>query len=412
MDVESIVNDGASFPARGGVRLTVAGGQAAAQAGAWRAGRRLRLTAGLRLPTRYLDPGVRDARLGSARRGTILTGGVKSASLVELVQEGSALDEAAASIRRHTRDAISRQVAWLSPRSAAIVVAILIGDRVGLDDEVERRLQEAGTYHVIAISGGNIAILAASALFVLRVLAVGRRAGSLLVILLLAAYAFLVRGEASVTRATLMAVIFLLSRLGDFRGSPANTLSISAVMILVAWPQAVFDVGAYLTFGATIGILLGARLMPERLSATGQPPSTPWWRAGYVRVPLGLLMASVCAELALLPLSALVFFRVTFAGLFLNFAAIPLMTVVQIAGMLVVPLDLVCQPGAMLAGRVAHLAAKGLVESASLLDILPWLSFRLPPPHWLVVAAYYFGWVARVVIPAGTGWPPLTWLRR
>ena len=39
-------------------------------------------------------------------------------------------------------------------------MAILIGDRGSLDPDVEQRLQEAGTYHVIAISGGNIAILA------------------------------------------------------------------------------------------------------------------------------------------------------------------------------------------------------------------------------------------------------------
>ena len=36
----------------------------------------------------------------------------------------------------------------------------MIGDRAGLDEGVQRSLQEAGTYHVIAISGGNIAILA------------------------------------------------------------------------------------------------------------------------------------------------------------------------------------------------------------------------------------------------------------
>ena len=54
-------------------------------------------------------------------------------------------------------------------QSAAIVTAIVIGDRAGLDDEVQRRLQEAGTYHVIAISGGNIAILAGLTLVVFRV---------------------------------------------------------------------------------------------------------------------------------------------------------------------------------------------------------------------------------------------------
>ena len=46
----------------------------------------------------------------------------------------------------------------------------------------------------------------------------------------------------------------------------------------------------------------------------------------------------LCAEIALLPIGAFVFSRVTFAGLIVNFAAIPLMTLVQIAGMAAVAL--------------------------------------------------------------------------
>ena len=57
-------------------------------------------------------------------------------------------------------------------------------------------------------------------------------------------------------------------------------------------------------------------------------PASPW-----LRPPAALLVASACAEIALLPIGAFVFSRVTFAGLIVNFAAIPLMAVVQIAGM-------------------------------------------------------------------------------
>ena len=63
--------------------------------------------------------------------------------------------------------------------SAAIVTAIVIGDRTGLDDAVERRLQEAGTYHVIAISGGNIAILAGLTLAAFRLVGMLGRAAML-----------------------------------------------------------------------------------------------------------------------------------------------------------------------------------------------------------------------------------------
>ena len=77
--------------------------------------------------------------------------------------------EASAEIRAFVRRALTRHVGRWSPRSAGIVGAIVIGDRTGLDEAVERRLQEAGTYHVIAISGGNIAILVGLTLLWFRI---------------------------------------------------------------------------------------------------------------------------------------------------------------------------------------------------------------------------------------------------
>src|SRR5262249_47387140 len=56
---------------------------------------------------------------------------------------------------------------------------------------------------------------------------------------------------------------------------------------------------------------------------------------------VSLFVASAATEAALLPAGALFFSRVTFAGLALNFLAIPLMAVAQIAGMAIVPLALI-----------------------------------------------------------------------
>ena len=344
---------------------------------------------------------MRDARVALARRGTILAGGVKSAALVEVRAPGSAAHEAAAAVRLRTRRAVERHVGSRSSRSAAIVVAILIGDRAGLDEEVERRLQEAGTYHVIAISGGNIAILAALAVFAFRSLGARRRTTSLAVIALLVSYAFVVGAEPSVTRATVMAVLFLGARLADFKTGPVNALAASAALLLAASPCSAGEVGFALTFGATLGILVGARLV-------GAGRSVPRWARG----PFGLLLASVSAELALIPVSAWAFSRVTFAGLVLNFAAIPLMTVAQVAGMAVVPLDAAWPAAASVAGFAAHLGAEGLVRSADLVALAPWLSYRLPPPHPLAIAVYYLAWAAWLVPPRAGATPRGVRLRR
>ena len=163
LDVSQIERSGSSNELvevdGGGVRLTVSGALAASHLGEWTAGRRVRVTATLREPAVYLNPGAGDARASLASRGVILVGSIKSAALVVVTHQGSALAEAAASTRAWTRRGLSQFVGRWGSRSAAIATAILIGDRTGLPDEDERRLQEAGTYHVIAISGGNIAIL-------------------------------------------------------------------------------------------------------------------------------------------------------------------------------------------------------------------------------------------------------------
>ena len=95
--------------------------------------------------------------------------------------------------------------------------------------------------------------------------------------------------------------------------------------------------------------------------------------------------------MALLPVAARVFSRVTFAGLLVNFAAIPLMSLGQIAGMALVPLSQVAPPLAVAAGYLAHVGAEGLVESAKVVEWLPWLTYRLPPPSTLVCVLYYVG---------------------
>jgi competence protein ComEC len=106
-------------------------------------------------------------------------------------------------------------------------------------------------------------------------------------------------------------------------------------------------------------------------------------------VVISLFAASVAAEAMLFPVAALVFSRVTFAGLVLNFLAIPLMAVAQIAGMALVPIALVSPAAAALVGWIAHVGAAGLVWSADFVRFVPIVSYRVAPPSWPVVMAYY-----------------------
>ncbi len=376
LDVERVAPlAGASGPdlaanreASGGVMLTVLGTMATSRLPEWRAGRRIRTPADLRRPARYLNPGVVDQERALARRGVRLVGIVKSAALIDVLARGSAVQESAATVRAYARHAIRVAVADRSSRAAAIVTAIVIGDRTGLDDGVERRLQEAGTYHVIAISGGNIAILAGLTLTGFRVLGMLGRVAMLSAAAGLVAYGFLVGGGASVERAVLMAVVYFVGRGWDLRGPPFQALVLAAGVLVLADPLSVGDAGMLLTFGATAAIVAAGQVIGAlRMNR---------WLAPVV----SMFVASAAAEAALLPVAVTWFSRVTLAGLVLNFAAIPMMAVAQLAGMAIVPLHALWPTGARAAGWLAYAGAEGLVRTADFVTFAPWVTWRCPRP--------------------------------
>jgi competence protein ComEC len=375
------------MPVEAGATITVGGSLAAAQSGEWRAGRVIESFATFRRPARYLNRGVPDFQHDLALAGTAWFGSIKSAAMVGVLSRGSQLEETAAVVRRRVRRSVERWVAPHNAVSAAIVTAVLIGDRTGLPDEVRLRLQAAGTYHVIAISGGNIAILTGLLLGLLLICGIGGRPAACITLLLLIAYALVVTAGASVWRATLMAALYLGARLLDHRSPAWNAMATAAAVVVCARPLDVRDAGFLLTFGATAALLEGASRVK---------PAAGWKVRAWL---VASLVASLAVEAALLPITATTFSRVTSAGLLLNLVAVPLMALVQVGGLVVsifADLELIALP----AGWIAYAASAALVESARLVDVMPWLTARVPPPSLVLIVTYYGG-LALALVGAG-----------
>jgi competence protein ComEC len=323
----------------------------------WTAGRHVRMPGRLRRPAVVRNPGSPGARWQELTRPFDLIGAVKSGSLID-VEPGFFWEEMAASARRYVRR-VSRQ--WLAPRddqTAAVVTAILIGDRAGLDDGVTRRLQAAGTFHVIAISGGNVAILTAMCLLTVRLLVRRERVTVLLTLVVVLAYGLVVGRDASVARALVAAALYLGLRLGGLVPRALNVLALTALICVIVDPLMVLDVGAWLSFGATFGLI--AVLPPAFAKATAGK------RVSGVAIneACGVCLATVAAEIVILPVSASVFLRVGMAGLLLNFVAIPAMTVVQLSGLALCAIAPWWAGGASFLSDVAHWATTALTDSA------------------------------------------------
>jgi competence protein ComEC len=89
---------------------------------------------------------------------------------------------------------------------------------------------------------------------------------------------------------------------------------------------------------------------------------------------------------------------VSFAGLLLNFIAIPLMSVIQVAGLAAVASAGVLPPLAAACGWIAHIGTAALLRSAGLVDVAPWLVADVPPPAVWVLVLWYSAWTTLFIV--------------
>jgi len=337
---------------------------------------RVRLWAVLRPVTGFRTPGAFDARAAAFHGNVHALGHCKSARLVEVLARGRGIAAVAARLRQRARVALARFV--LPGTEEGLVRAMTLGDRTGIDDATADAFRAAGTYHVLALSGAQVALVAALLVGGLRALGAGPATQALVAMATVSFYALLVGGDVPIVRAALMAGAVLVGRALELEADAANLLGLAALLLLAHRPSNVTDVGFQLSFAATLGILL----------------LTPPLVAGLKHLPLRIelvVAASVAAQAVLLPLLAGHFHRTTPAAIVLNLLAVPLSSAVLLAGLAVLGAAEVAPALAPWLGDVAWIAAHALRRSSDLAGLAAGLDARVPPLSLLALAAWLAG---------------------
>ncbi|NPA24347.1 MAG: hypothetical protein GXO34_00785 [Deltaproteobacteria bacterium] len=182
------------------------------------------------------------------------------------------------SLRRRLYGLIFRSAGDDRKDAAAILAAVLIGCRDQLGTRVKNLFLDFGVYHLFAISGLHLSIVAGLLLWLgqrLVPIRLRRRlptgplpAAIVLTLAILPLYLFLTGFHLPVVRAGIMVAIFLLALLKGRLQDPFSTLMLAAIVILWLWPESLFGLSFQLSFTAVATILW---LLP-RLRR--------WWEAG------------------------------------------------------------------------------------------------------------------------------------
>ena len=197
-------------------------------------------------------------------------------------------------------------------RAGAFTYATLFGDTEFMLEEDKTAMRSVGVAHVFAVSGLHIGVLAGVLLFILRKFKLKDGVSLLILLPIFGFYAYLSGFTPSVLRAVIMVSLGLVASHFGMRYDGISALSFAAILVLLTRPLLLFDLSFVMSFLAIFGL---------------QSLTSPLKRAfaKHMKEKLAEALAlSIATTLALVPVSAVVFGRITLVGFLLNVIVVPL----------------------------------------------------------------------------------------
>lgn len=211
----------------------------------------------------------------------------------------------------------------LSDDAKGLVLAILLGDRTYLSDEVVHDFKNLGIMHILAISGLHIGILYLLLNFLLGFLS--RISRTYLIILLLWIFVFLSGFSPSVYRAVFMFTLISISFLIKRQSSLENNLGIAIFISLFFEPLLLYNVSFQLSYLAVLSIMCFLPYFRKYRS-----------RNSVISYIQDIVFVSLVVQIGLLPLQVYYFGQLSLSFLIGNLIAIPLATVILFLSVFVV----------------------------------------------------------------------------
>ncbi|GKV66744.1 MULTISPECIES: DNA internalization-related competence protein ComEC/Rec2 [unclassified Sporosarcina] len=210
--------------------------------------------------------------------------------------------------------------------------ALLIGDRSGMDSELQKQYQTLGITHLFAISGLHVGLLT----FFIRtiLLRAGFRREWVTYFLLgfLPIYACIAGGAPSVWRAVSVTMILLLAVSGKLRLRLDDALALSAACFIILQPHVVFQPGFQLSYLAAFSLLYSSAILQQ--AKNGLHVS---------------FLVTVITQVALYPVLLYHFYELSLSSFAVNLLYVPLYSVFILpANLLLLACSFIMPPAARL----------------------------------------------------------------
>jgi competence protein ComEC len=218
-------------------------------------------------------------------------------------------------------------------KTKGLIQAMLIGDMVNLDQDLLQSYSETGIIHIIAISGGNVAIFFIVISFLMWWLKDKKHLWMKFAIALPLVWFYVLMAGAppSAVRAALMFSLLAFAVILQKNTNSLNQLFATAFLLLCAQPMWLFSAGFQLSFVAVLSLILFYTPIHKWWSPTNKVAALLW----------GTVAASIAAEILVAPI--VIYYFHTFPLMFIvaNVLAYLFMSFVLVLGIAIIVLSFI-----------------------------------------------------------------------
>jgi competence protein ComEC len=211
------------------------------------------------------------------------------------------------------RARISRSMApGLRGERRAVLAGVVLGEDEGLSEDLRDDFRASGLFHLLAVSGQNVALVAGGALLLAWLVGIPRWLGELGALAAIGGYVLAVGWQPSIVRAGVAGALASLAWLAARPRDRWYFLLVGAAVLLAWNPYSLLEPGFQLSFGAVGAIFVGVPPLERRLEGY---PGPRWLRA--------VIAVSVACGVATAPILLLHFGSIPIYSVFANALAAP-----------------------------------------------------------------------------------------
>lgn len=427
------------IPVAGRVRFTVRW-PADAQPALFHCGERVRAVVRLLHPQIYRDPGAWNREEFLLGQGVSATATVK----IEQIEMRAPPSQIAwscrisnwqhgAAMRLQTLPTLTQKLPAtlrISADDAAMLAAMVAGDRSYLTRSLRVGFERTGSFHMLVVAGFHLAVITAFLFWITEKLRLPRLPATLLVMAATFAYALFTGFALPVARACWMVTLYLIGRLVARDHHPLNAVGFAALLLLAYRPRTLFDASLQMTLLAVVAIagiavpLLQCSLHPYamalrqlrlvaldhkvaprhaqfrvamRMRAQALEQATARW-IGWTLFPQMMraifhvaeaVVVCLFVELAMTLPMAIYFHRVTLTALPVNLLVLPLLFLLLPAALVTLCLLAIWPAAASVPAAITALTLHFGLWLVHGFGALEWGDVRLPMPTLLQQAGFY-----------------------